>query len=360
MLRQRKPRNGQKIPTIVGIETVNYCNSRCIFCPLFQGKDQIDRKIRPRTTMSIELFEKIFREIASWKVGAELIYLNVHGEPLLDQSFKERLAILKNFGLTPRVDLQTNGELLTPEVSAAIVRSGMARITLGFDGATPEVYESHRVGCHYELVLKNIADFVAVRKRLRGATRLAIQYVRTKRNVHEVAAAYHLFRELLDPSLDCFQDNISKNWASKDLESSGVIWEDQHNFHQPIPCPMIDNQLNILADGSIAACCWDYNFAVFGEPLGNAREEAILAGFNGTKFNQLRNILNKEGSYHKPARCLSCRSLYLRDELTVEQATITDTRLITISPGGFAFTYSFQPRNPLRQLWTKFNARFLS
>lgn len=299
----------------------------------------------------MDLFGKIVTEMASWQAPPQLLYLNVHGEPLLDRRFKERLAILQEFGFSGLVDLQTNGEFLTRPISEAIVRSGVARLTLGFDGATREVYEIHRVGCHYERVLKNITDFVAVRKKLRGTTRLAIQYVRTKSNAHEVAAAYQLFRGLLDPSLDCFQDQISKNWASKELESSGLIWEDQRNSEQPIPCPMIDNQLIILADGSIAVCCWDYNFSVFGEPLGNAREESILAVFNGTNFTQLRNILHGEGSYNKPARCLSCFYLYPQDELTVEQAAITDKRLITRCAGGYV--YAFQHRNVISQLWTK-------
>jgi hypothetical protein len=352
MIRSEKPLEGKKIPAVVAMETVNYCNSKCVFCPLFQGQDRLDRKLRPKTTMSTDLFKKIVAEIASWPGPPQLIYLNVHGEPLLDRRLVERLALLQEFGFSRLVDLQTNGELLTPQMSEAIIRSGVGRLTLGFDGATPQVYESHRVGCHYERVLKNIRDFVEVRKRLQGATRLAIQYVRTKANAHEVAPAYHLFRQLLDPSKDCFQDQLSKNWASQDLEANGIIWESRpENCGPPIPCPMIDRQLIILADGSVAACCWDYNFSVFGEPLGNAGEESILSIFNGTKFTQLRNILQREGSYNKPARCLSCFYLYPQDELTVEQAAITDKRLITICAGGYV--YAFQPQNLLIRVWTK-------
>lgn len=349
MLRSNKLLKGERIPSLVAIETVNYCNSKCIFCPLFQGKDQIDRKIRPKTIMSMDLFNKIVVEMASWKKAPQVIYLNMHGEPLLDKKLEERLAVLEKFGLSGLVDLQTNGEFLSREISAALIKSRVNRLTLGFDGATQQTYESHRVGCHYERVLKSIADFVEERKRLRGATRLAIQYVRTKANAHEVAAAYQLFRHLLDPDLDCFQDQVSKNWASKDLEANGIIWEDRCKSDNPIPCPMIDHQIIILADGAIAACCWDYNYSVFGEPLGNAREESLLAIFNGYNFRQLRTILQYDGPYYRPTRCLSCYYLYDRDEPTAGEAAISDPTLITTCNGGYV--YAFRHRNIANRLW---------
>lgn len=80
-MRKSKLIEGKKIPAVVAIELVNYCNCNYIFCPLFQGQDQIDRKIRPKAAMSIEIFKKIVTEIASWQVAPEVIYLNTHGEP---------------------------------------------------------------------------------------------------------------------------------------------------------------------------------------------------------------------------------------------------------------------------------------
>jgi hypothetical protein len=164
-----------------------------------------------------------------------------------------------------------------------------------------------------------------------------------------VAAAYKLFRHLLDPDLDCFQDQISKNWASKDLESTDIIWEDCAKSEQPVSCPMIDNHLIILADGSVCACCWDYNFLVFGKPLGNVCEEPLLSVFNGANFSQLRAILNNGASHHLPAKCLSCYFLYSRNEPSAEEAAIDDPRLITICEG--SYVYAFRNNNIINRLW---------
>ena len=53
-------------PRYVAIETINTCNARCPFCPLFQGEAMMSREHRPAQIMKDELFDSIVSEIASW------------------------------------------------------------------------------------------------------------------------------------------------------------------------------------------------------------------------------------------------------------------------------------------------------
>jgi hypothetical protein len=43
-------------PGDVALETVNTCNARCPFCPLFQGAAPMDRKLRPAKLVDQSLF----------------------------------------------------------------------------------------------------------------------------------------------------------------------------------------------------------------------------------------------------------------------------------------------------------------
>lgn len=150
-------------PKTVGLELTNYCDAKCIFCPLFQGNDRMDRRVRPKADMPLNLFQKLIKEISTWQHKPQTIFLNMDGEPLLDKLFKQRLSILSQAGLSRSVSVQTNGQFLSIEIAEAIVKNGIGSLVISFDGASKEVYEAHRVGCDYKIVLNNISSFVRVR-----------------------------------------------------------------------------------------------------------------------------------------------------------------------------------------------------
>lgn len=332
-----------ELPASVGIETVNFCNCRCIFCPLFQGTEPMLVSKRPPSTMEMSLFEKIIKEIASWGKKPETIYLNMDGEPFLDALVAERLKILKNVGLSPQVNIQTNAQFMTERISEALIEAGVGFLTIGFDGASKEVYEKHRVGCDYENVLRNIKSFVHTRDKKNGSTRVSIQYVRTKLNAHEVAAAYDFFSGILDPSKDSFFDTISRRWGGDKSDFKSILLDSEIQSGYPGYCPSLDTQMIILVDGSVAACCWDYNLSVFDGPLGNVHEESLREVWEGERFMGLRRVIRKGTLEEKPGKCLSCIKLYPRMKLSIDEALISHKELIQIASEG-GYVYSFKRR----------------
>src|SRR5262249_52772878 len=158
-----------------------------------------------------ELFADIVAQVSAWDTPPASIFLNMNGEPLQDPHFVERCDVLRRYGLGPRIELQTNGQYLGPAQAEAILDADVRRLGIGFDGASKSVYEYHRAGCDYERVLGNIRHFVELRAARSKATGIAVQFVRTKRNVHEIGDAWRMFAEILDPRLDRFQDDISKD-----------------------------------------------------------------------------------------------------------------------------------------------------
>lgn len=329
-----------RFPSIVCIETVNFCNCRCIFCPLFQGNDQMNRAMRPRATMDMGLFAKIIDDISSWENKPSGIFLNMDGEPLMDKDLPRRLISMKEKGISKLVTLQTNAEFMTEAVSEAIIDSSVGCVTIGFDGASKEIYEKHRVGCHYERVLENIASFIKLRKQAKGSTKIAIQYVRTKLNAHEVGQAYEMFAQILDHSLDFFCDTISRRWGGSHADYKDIILESEAGETFLISCPSVNEQMVILVNGLIAACCWDYNLTVFNGPLGNAGEETLPEIWNGARFNMLRQILRTNDTASRPKKCLSCIKSYPRTKPVLKDAVISCKELAEVaSEGGYVYAF---------------------
>lgn len=300
----------QSHPNVVAFELTNDCNSRCIFCPLFHGPERMDRSVRPKAVMTMPLFEALVQELAGWEKKPETIYLNLHGEPLLDPGFRDKLELLQRVGLADRVDLQTNGSFLSPETAQALVAAPVRRVTLGFDGATPKVYALHRRGCDYDQVLANVKHLAQCRDQADSPMKIAVQYVQTTKNEHEVFAAYTLFRQFLSPRKDCFQTTVSNSWARDFLTDDGVILKYAEGGVPTQPCPLVFSQMMITVDGRVAACCWDYNLQIGGGALGDVAAASMLEVWRGENFQHLRGVLGGLDPAAMPPICRQCPRQY--------------------------------------------------
>ena len=302
----------------------------------------MDRKIRPAKIMDQALFEQLISELLSWEQRPRNIYLNMSGEPLQDPQFEKRLGTVKDAKLGGVVDLQSNFQLLTPALIDAILSTGIRRITVGFDGATQEVYEAHRVRCDYEKVLANIQAFAQARNEGGYKTGIAIQFVRTKANVHEVSLAYEMFKGFLDPRMDCFQDNLAKDWGDREGRSD-YFYMEKVRGNRPTGCAIFRDQLIVDSDGTLAACCWDYNLAVSDGGLGDVGETGMLAAWRGHKRAKLATILDGDDLSAMPEKCRSCPLMFLGDDANMDLSILPDR---TTSRSPYGFTYGFAVERP--------------
>ena len=298
-------------PDSVGIETLNTCNARCIFCPLFQGDHQLDRKVRPATILEQATFEKYLAEIAGWERTPSTLFLNMDGEPLQDPLFCQRLEALKRFDLARVTSLQTNGQLLDEKKAQAILDAGLSVTVFGFDGATKAVYEAHRVRCVYEQVLANIKMLVSLRDAQGSSMPIQIKYVRTKRNCHEVRAAFEMFKGFMDKDKDVFWDTLAIDWGDElsKLGEEELYYIPRRERDLPLTgCASMSTQMVVTANDAIPACCFDYNFEVSagGYRIG---ERTLLETWRCDERRALIAALESPDYSIKPEKCRTCPAL---------------------------------------------------
>jgi pyruvate-formate lyase-activating enzyme len=307
---------GQELlfPSFVAIDTLNTCNARCPFCPLFVGEAQMDRRTQPATIMSQELFEKILGQIASWEKRPGSVAAAANGETLQDPNIELKLKALHRFGLNDITTLLTNAHFLDEKVANAILDAEIADLLIGFDGATKEVYEAHRVRCKYDRVLANITNFVKLRSEKKSKTRVRIKFVRTTANEHEVQAAFEMFSKIMDASLDTFEDSLAMDWG--DLPTN---YEGYYYFHQGqrgkrlSSCALAEPSMTIHSDGTLSACCWDYNLEVSDGGFGSSKEAAIIDIWHGQKRSDFIQSLAEPAT--TPKKCGSCIWAHEMDDL---------------------------------------------
>src|SRR5688572_15127635 len=97
-------------PEHLNVETSDFCNRSCTFCPIQHARDKRDA---PRT-MDIALFEKLLRELQSAPHPLK-ISLQWIDEPLANPRFFEMAALGRKMLPHAQWLLQTNGDMLTNE-----------------------------------------------------------------------------------------------------------------------------------------------------------------------------------------------------------------------------------------------------
>ncbi|MBP7527605.1 MAG: radical SAM protein [Syntrophorhabdaceae bacterium] len=266
-------------PMHLDIEITNRCNLRCTFCdklPLLT-KDQMG-------DMEIELFKKIIDEGEKGRLwGVKLSY---RGEPLLHPQVAEMVAYAKSKGVLD-IYMNTNGMLLSEEMSLKLMDAGLDRISVSVDGTDAVVFERERRGAKYDRILKNVETLMALREE-RG-------YPNPKVRVQTVRL----------PGLD--MEDYTRFWSSRCDEVGAVDFKEVIERNIDIvkddwACPQLWQRMTIEWDGTIMACNND-DFRLLSP--GNVRTRTVFSSWQDPLVQEARGR-HRAGRSHEVAACKGC------------------------------------------------------
>ena len=148
-------KDGLLIPLEIEISLVDACTRHCKFCP------RDNDALAPNTSlrMTKELYKRIAQELKD--IGFKgLLMISGYGECLL---YDDVVSVIKEFNFT-KVDVTTNGDLLTREKIQSFKDAGVHRILIS-------VYEPEKMDSFRELI-KGYEDIVIIRNRFEHFDRL--------------------------------------------------------------------------------------------------------------------------------------------------------------------------------------------
>ena len=173
--------------TKVYIEPTVECNLDCITC-FRNAWDQ------PLGRMSDAMFEKIMDGLKALDPIPN-VYFGGIGEPLYHQKTIGWIARAKSLGI--KVELITNGTTLTEEKTRQLIDSGLDRIWISVDGATPETYADVRIGAELPKIIENIWRLARMRK---GGhfpqPEIGFAFLAMKRNIADLPKIIRLARRV--------------------------------------------------------------------------------------------------------------------------------------------------------------------
>lgn len=224
-------------PNDFNIETTTYCNRRCSFCPNSKHSRGLkENEVR----METNTFHKIIEELASYNFQGR-IGLHFYGEPLLDDRLEAWVEHIKVCCPKCHININTNGDYLTPELYVKLSRAGVDKFFVGmYDG-------------HPSKPMIKVLNFL-------------------EKNPSEKRA-----------SIKYEQFNIEAPRATR----GGEV---QIKNVEPPRCLSPTSPMVIDALGNVALCCNDYHTSVC---FGNIKYRTIMDIWNGKEFKEVREKLRR-------------------------------------------------------------------
>ncbi len=276
-------------PLHLDIESNNTCNLRCSMC-------QIPfREMKPGY-MDFKLLDRILAEAKRYSLPS--VKFNYRGEPLMHPRIVEFVRRAKDAGVL-EVQFNSNGALLTSELSLGLIEAGLDRIKFSIDGVSAETYNSIRKGTTYEKTIPKIIEFIEIRNRLnRKLPAVQVQMVYMASN-HREAENY----------IEFWQDKINRIGFSRyrsgynSIGNKGKIKESG----QRMACQQLWQRLVVTWDGIVLMCCGDHQLQ---SPIGVLSDGQTLV--NIWKGEQLAWIREQhcKGDFDTIAACRNCEVNY--------------------------------------------------
>ena len=131
-------------PFTVYIEQTRYCNFKCFYC-IHSTRDisdgEFERLGHAVKHMEFAMYEKIVKQLLEFPTGIKRIVFSGLGEPLMNPRLPEMVKMAVEANIADRVEVITNGMLLTPTLSDALINAGITNINISIQGVNSQGYE---------------------------------------------------------------------------------------------------------------------------------------------------------------------------------------------------------------------------
>jgi MoaA/NifB/PqqE/SkfB family radical SAM enzyme len=277
-----------EFPTHVQIQTLGGCNASCGMCPMsvprYRGMQ--------RGRMPDALFAKIVDECARHP-ECKVISPYLQNEPLLDRTLEDKVALVKaRSGGRLAARIVTNGSLLTPKRSAALLEAGIDVISISVNAHSRAVYERVMPGLDFETVRANVDALLALGP---PRTLVLLTFMVTRDNEHEIPEAIEYWSA---HGVMCGAFGLG-TMAGTVENFDGLLALGTPSRRKECFVPL--EATAILANGDMLLCCTDWARSTV---YGNVTRDDLESVWHSPALSRARR--NAIGGCFDEAACEKC------------------------------------------------------
>ena len=265
-------------PEVIQIETNIACNADCPFCP------QKSLRRRPHR-MHDEVWMKIIDDTRNLGITYRPFLIN---EPLSDKRMGKIMQYIRQDD-TAKIELNSNGELMTDDMARQILDAGIDCIRFSIDGFSEETFSQSRVGVDYERTVERTLNFIKLAKKNGGAKRIEVRMIGMDINRHEHEA-------------------YKKFWSAAGgipIITTLYRWPWEPGVERVnLPCLKVLHEMFFYVDGKATLCCWDSHERAV---IGDVTKQHVLDIWTGA-INQAYRAKLARGARDEILLCSRCEA----------------------------------------------------
>jgi len=290
--RQKRP------PFSVNVEPTNVCNLACPICPHGASKAGLIPPLnRKKGMMSLETFAKVLEGTKS-HIREMALYL--HGEPFLNPNLAQMVRAASEQKI--KVVLYTNGLILTEEKLCEIFSAEPSVLSASMDLVSRRCFEKYKAPGLYDQAVEKLNLIISVYNQEKARnnklkTRLALRSIYNGETKEETMAFLdYWFRH---DALKSIHLTTPFPWPRR--KDADFLTRHMTEDRRAI-CRQLFNALNILWDGSVTPCSFDYDGEYIIGDIHRAPLDKILNSPEARRFRRLHLL----GRRNKIPLCRDC------------------------------------------------------
>ena len=210
-------------PEYFHLDINNPCNLRCEYCWFYSDKLKVlPTKKFSESRLRIDTFRNLVDDLSA--LHTDTILFSGAGEPLMHPDVIEMIRYVKEKGM--RLQLFTNGTLLTKEISETIVTSGADEIYISVSAGDEKTYVKVHPGTKkgmFRQVEDNIKQLVMIKKENESKKpEIRMLFVLSKSNYSNV-------KQMADWSFSLGADNVRYQLSHNDAEKTIELTDAQRD-----------------------------------------------------------------------------------------------------------------------------------
>lgn len=289
-------------PFTVYVFPTTYCNFKCSYCAHSQGKEELKEQYNfELQNMTMDTFKHVVEQLKQFPQKVKVVSVTGHGEPMIHPDLPEMIRLLKAAEVSERIEVISNGSLLTHELADRLIDAGLDILRISLQGLSAEKYkEVCEYTLDYDRYIENLGYYY---KHKKPGQQLFVKIIDVALEKGEEETFYHTFQDISDRM---FIEYCQKVYSGVKL-TQNMEFHSTNRYGTTLPkqqvCALSFFMLGIYPDGTVIPCDTIYRPAV----LGNVNQDTLMKMWNGDILKDFRIKELKEGRFANPecARCVT-------------------------------------------------------